>query len=397
MSISAERELTLFYSGFGGNPNMKPINEVAKRFEAEHPGLRVNVHYQNRLAPSVSIQEVDPDVFFMQHGDFGYFQETGYAANLQPYFKDKGISLADYFPKEILQLLIENGELTAVPVSINIFGAAYNKELFYKSGIEPPNERWTWEQFAEISRELQHHNQRDGFFGAKLILHMDLLENIVMSNGGSYLSPDGSHASGYLNGKASVDAVRWVVDFIRKHRLSSNTGEFREISVQEFMKGKVGLTINRHEELRQITTELRDWVGFVGLPQGGEGVRAVPPILYGFGVSAHTKHPDLAFDLLCALTLTDNAFIREEAKRPQITLLRESDTQLNPMELTLKRAMERQYPDLRKGAYLANRLWFGSLWSHKMEALLNGVSSVQEVLDDIAVTVDQHLLGSNIH
>lgn len=392
MNLGEERELRLFYCGFGGDPDLKPIHEVVRRFEQERPDVRVKVHYQNRLASTVSLQEVNPDVFFMLHGDFGYARKIGFAADLQPFFKEKGVSPADYVPKEILDLLVEEGELTAVPVALNIFGAAYDKELLDKAGIQHPNARWTWEHFAEITRELQHNYQRDDFFGAALILHLDLLENVVMSNGGSYLSPDGSRASGYLNGKASVEAISWVVDFVRKHKLSSNTGS--HIPVQAFNKGKVGLTINRHEELRNITSDMRDRVGYLGLPHWGEGNRAVAPILYGFGLSPNTKHPDLAFELLCELTITDNNFIREEARRPQITLLRESDLELNGTQLELKRAMESQYPDLQKGAFLANRHWFGSIWSPMLEPILHSVSSVQEVLGDIAAAVDRHLLES---
>ncbi|WP_274366022.1 extracellular solute-binding protein [Paenibacillus thermotolerans] len=393
--MGVERELRLFYCDFGGDPDLKPIHEAVRRFEEEHPGVRVKVHYQNRLAPSVSLQEVNPDVFFMLHGDFGYARKIGYAADLRPFFQEKGVSPADFVPKEILDLLVEEGELTAVPVAVNIFGAAYDKKLLDKAGIQHPNDRWTWEHFAEITRELQHNNQRDDFFGAALILHLDLLENVVMSNGGSYLSPDGSRASGYMNGKASVEAISWAVDFVRKHKLSPNTGS--HIPIQAFNEGKVGLTINRHEELRKITPEKSGRVGFVGLPHWGEGNRAMAPILYGFGVSAHTKHPDLAFELLCELTITDNAFIREEARRPQITLLRESDAELNRMQLELKRAMESQYPDLRRGAFLANRHWFGSIWSHMLEPVLHGGASVQDVLNDIAAAVDRHLLESENH
>ncbi|XEC94037.1 extracellular solute-binding protein [Paenibacillus tarimensis] len=388
--MKENKELVLYHSGFGGNPNLEPLKLVAKLFEEKYPDVRVRVHYQNRFDQPETVEEINPDIFFLVHGDFKYFHDKGITANLIPLLKNKDINPASYVHYKMIELLTVEEELMAIPVLINLFGVAYNKTHFDNAGLDYPKEGWTWEQFLNMSLKLKAVNQ--DIQPAKLILHLDLLENLIMSLGGSYLSPDGMRATGYLNSQPCVEAIRWVVDYSRKYQLSTHTGESLEISVEEFNAGKVSMTVNRHEDLRKISDQMMEQTGFVGMPHFENGVQSIPPILYGFGISKHTKHPELAFELLSDLTLEYNAFIQDESGRGQIVALDNIEDRLGVKDKALRQALKTDFSHLHSGAYLANKNWFGGIWTHMLNKLIKEDVSVQEVLNDIAKDVDRHLL-----
>ena len=52
-----------------------------------------------------------------------------------------------------------------------------------------------------------------------LTSNLVVMEPMILSKGGSILSPDGTKAAGYLNSDESVNAMQYVIDFYKQQEL----------------------------------------------------------------------------------------------------------------------------------------------------------------------------------
>ncbi|HEY3082168.1 MAG TPA: sugar ABC transporter substrate-binding protein [Chloroflexota bacterium] len=131
------------------------------------------------------------------------------------------------FARPALESYTAKSELYAIPVTNESQVIFYNRDLLEKAGLQPPEEfeddpgRWNWDTLVDYAKKL---NKGSGFdretFGTRM-LEPDVQGgwgNWVYSNGGAYISPDGTKC--VLDSPESVKALQWILDFRYKHDLS---------------------------------------------------------------------------------------------------------------------------------------------------------------------------------
>jgi len=165
--------------------------------------------YQNRVTSAAVAGEL-PDVLDL---DGPFVASYAYGDILRP--------LGDYFGQDVLADFIPsiidqgtwNGQLWALGGFGSSIGVMVNTEIAGAAGITTPTtveEAWTWDRFVEVARQLT----TGDVFGVDF--HMDYgagewftygFSPMIWSNGGDLLAPDGSAATGHMNGEAAVAAM----------------------------------------------------------------------------------------------------------------------------------------------------------------------------------------------
>lgn len=99
-----------------------------------------------------------PDIAHQHLSVVQDFSQQGALSELKPYLNRDKINEKDFIPALITEFTWR-GKLMAIPKDSAAFGVHYNKDMFDEAGIKYPDENWTWDQFAEISRRLTKPDQ----------------------------------------------------------------------------------------------------------------------------------------------------------------------------------------------------------------------------------------------
>lgn len=203
--------------------------------------------------------------------------------------------LSDFIPS-ILEQGTWRGRLWALGAFSSSIGVTVNKKLLDTTKLVPPttvDAAWDWQTFSDAARGLTKNGQQG------LDLHFDygvsewftyLMLPFIWSNGGDVLAPDGSKASGYVNGAPAVEVLSEFQALFRDGVISPSPDP------KAFEKGTVALQING------------GWVidGFKEFPELQWTMMPLPYFKtkvspsgsYCWGISEQTRQPAAAAELL---------------------------------------------------------------------------------------------------
>ncbi len=132
-----------------------------------------------------------PDVFHYESSAIIDFAVRGYLEDLSPLVSADLRS--DIRSAAWASVRRSNGELSGVPVLMESLVTLYNKDLFERAGIVPPDtlHPWTWNDFREAARRLTKDLNGDGTidqYGAGMGLRncANVVLNLTISFNGSY-------------------------------------------------------------------------------------------------------------------------------------------------------------------------------------------------------------------
>lgn len=129
-----------------------------------------------------------PDVFWMHSAEFQRYADSGLLLDLSGKIKESdSISLDRYYP-DIVELYSYDGRQYAIPKDIDTIALWYNKAMFDESGIDYPDETWTWDTLVEVADTLTNDNQYG--FGWGVGNNQDGFYNLIYSNGGYVINED---------------------------------------------------------------------------------------------------------------------------------------------------------------------------------------------------------------
>jgi ABC-type glycerol-3-phosphate transport system substrate-binding protein len=140
------------------------LRAVIAAFERAHPGSRVKqvaVPYSAFWDKQLSdIQAgMPPDVATMYDPEIRSYIEAGALEPLNAYIAAAGFKLEDFVPAT--RLAMQDGQLYALPWTINPRALFYNKQLFAEAGLQPPT---NLEEFMRAARALtKPERQQFGF------------------------------------------------------------------------------------------------------------------------------------------------------------------------------------------------------------------------------------------
>jgi multiple sugar transport system substrate-binding protein len=288
------------------HPRYAFLGELIRRFEAEHPGVRV----REEILPSASDEQhqfyvlnlpagaSDSDVFDMDIIWVPEFARAGWLLDLTPHIEESELRPLHQAALSADRL---EGRLYAVPWFVDAGVLYYRKDLLEKYGFDPPA------TYPELLRQAQHilKEERDPRLTG-LLWQGRQYEGLVCSalefmrgNGGDILR-DGKSV---LRTRESLEALQFMSDLVRKQQVTPAlvTTLNEEASRHIFQSGRAIF--------------MRNWPYAWRLMQqpgsavaGRFGLRPVPhfpghssvPTMGGFhlGVNSKSRHPKEAVEFV---------------------------------------------------------------------------------------------------
>jgi multiple sugar transport system substrate-binding protein len=181
-------------------------------FEKEHPNIKVNMEligwgdYWQKIKATMAGQE-SYDTFWMDTYNFTDYASRGAMLDLSPYIAADGLDMDTMYGKGRMVNVNYQGKIFAMPKDSDDPAVYYNKDLFDKYGVAYPAKGWTWDDFKEMAKKLNH--PEDGVYGFTTGQFGGGPDwwNWVWQNGGEFLNPEGNKV--LLEEPASCDAIKY--------------------------------------------------------------------------------------------------------------------------------------------------------------------------------------------
>jgi len=153
--------------------------------------------------------------------------------------------LADAYDDDVLGLFRRGrggrrgrgeGSLYALPRDYSPVLLFYNADIFQRSGIEPPDESWTWDDLARAADKL---TDRDaGVFGYGAGRGMIFLGHFLRQSGGTIVDAEGRRC--VLDSPESVEAIRFYRGLERSSPITAARISYEGV-LDAFVEGRIAM------------------------------------------------------------------------------------------------------------------------------------------------------------
>jgi multiple sugar transport system substrate-binding protein len=342
-AASAAEGTTITWSTWG-NAWMREINRrVVRAFEAEHPGLRVELvqhpweEYFTWLSQEWAAGR-SPDVMMINYVPAR--AQQGMLADLEPWLARDGLDLSDFYPT-LLALFRYQGALHGLPRDNDTKVIYYNQAAFEQAGLPYPRPGWNWDDLRALAHALTVRDaagavQRYGFaFEASLWWRI-----WVWQNGGDLVDDPLEPRQFRLDSPESLEALEFLASLAVEDRSTPPPELLSTEAIRElFLSGRLAMAFGNHGHVPFFAeaTDLR-W-DVVGLPRRRAAVNFAGGA--GYSMARTTAAPEAAWALVKFLTgpkgqamfaesgLTtpgrrsvreDHVFLRRQPYNPQVFL-----------------------------------------------------------------------------
>lgn len=318
------------------------IDQAIDRFETEHPGVKIHYYsgvrkddYSEWFSRKL-LAGKEPDVFMVLGTDFNQFSSMGVMKNLEPLMeKDPDFDEEKYFSSSLRSG--QYGEVQyALPYETVPTLMFVNKTLLAKEGIAMPNPDWNWDTMYSICQKTTKDLDGDGVldqFGCYNFGWMDA----VYSNGGEIFEADGKESN--FTDEKVVESIQFV-------RRLNDLYQGQKVTQEDFNAGNVvfmPLTFAEYRTYKTYPYKIKRYANFqwdcITMPAGYQGgnLSQVDSLL--IGISAHTKHEQLAWEFLKLLTY-DEKIQTEIFRSSQGASVLKKVTESKEMESIVQEDME---------------------------------------------------------
>ena len=318
------------------------IDQAIERFETEHPGVKIHYYsgvrkddYSEWFSRKL-LAGKEPDVFMVLGTDFNQFSSMGVMKNLEPLMeKDPDFDEEKYFSSSLRSG--QYGEVQyALPYETVPTLMFVNKTLLAKEGIAMPNPDWNWDTMYSICQKTTKDLDGDGVldqFGCYNFGWMDA----VYSNGGEIFAADGKESN--FTDEKVVESIQFV-------RRLNDLYQGQKVTQEDFNAGNVvfmPLTFAEYRTYKTYPYKIKRYANFqwdcITMPAGYQGgnLSQVDSLL--IGISAHTKHEQLAWEFLKLLTY-DEKIQTEIFRSSQGASVLKKVTESKEMESIVQEDME---------------------------------------------------------
>ncbi|WP_422480160.1 ABC transporter substrate-binding protein [Pleomorphochaeta sp. DL1XJH-081] len=376
-----------------GNWNEPRGTELAKKFEQENPGYKVNVEafvgdgMETKMLVAFRTGAV-PDVLAVPNGWTIPFAKQGYLSNMDDYYSRSGFPADDYIQAAVDTATLD-GAVYGVPYRMETHGFIYNKDLFRAAGLDPNRPPKDWDELLEYAQKLTDPAKRQYGYaitgGGEKQNTIFLVLPMIWMNGGDVISADGSKS--IINEKEAVEAVRRYTDYLNKYKVSppstlenDGTGIRRlfEQNVNAMMQQGSYALPNIYDAGIDVGT------GLIPAPKGKD-----PAVIIGgwnYTVPKGVENREAAYKFLDFLTEPENmAFFTDTfpARYSALEAERFQDPILQPFKDMLPFA--RMQPTLTQWPEIVNVIFT------EIQQILLGAKEVQPAMDDAAKKINQLL------
>lgn len=263
-----------FWHAMGG-PLGKVLLEMINDFNRTHPNIRivpVSMGQYNALSQKIMAAVAADRPPTMAQAYENWTVELILTESIVPIeeFVDSENGLSEQSLEDILPVFIENntwnGVLWSFPFNKSVRALYYNKDLFREAGLDPDHPPTTWEEYLEYARRITKDLNRDGvpdIWGNAGQVNVWMFGNLLIQNGGSFLSPDGEHVA--FNSPEGIEALAFM-----KKMLADSVGfiasgyEYQN----DFLAGKVGMIEGSTVSIAFMKGKYSFEMGIAPIPKG---------------------------------------------------------------------------------------------------------------------------------
>jgi N,N'-diacetylchitobiose transport system substrate-binding protein len=281
------------------------VDYATAEFARTHPGSKVQFERQQwvgiveKLTTALSSSD-SPDVVELGNTQAQAFEAGGALADLTA-------KKADLGGDDLVQSLVESGSYDGKFYGVPYYGGArivvYRKDLLAKSKLQIPT---TTQEFVDAGIKLKQDNAKTKNFSGIYLpgKYWYAALPFIWDNGGDIATREGDKWVGKLSdpgSQAGLATVKTIMD--KASGAPKDSDESKDYIA--FCNGQVGMLMGPGWKVGQIINDddgcpkMKDKIGAFALPGKTAGTTA-PAFLGGsnLAVSAKSKHPDLAYDLL---------------------------------------------------------------------------------------------------
>ncbi len=234
---SKKSPVTLKFTYWGSPIEKKAVENALKNFQEKHNWITVDAQhipgdYATKITAMVAGNEA-PDVAYLGENLCLPWAEEGKLYNIQDFLAtDTELKKEDFL--DSIWYNWAPGKTLGTNTACEAMGIFYNKDLFKEANVaEPPTTAetaWTWDQFVETAKKLtidqNGKNAADPSFdpskikqyGVQFDTGWGVYMAMVFSNGGDYLTPDGTKLA--LTQPEALEAIQKLADLINKHHVA---------------------------------------------------------------------------------------------------------------------------------------------------------------------------------
>lgn len=298
--------LTLFHR-WPNEPFKGYFDSVIAEFEEQNPGVKIKVvsalndEYKQKINVVLG-NDNPPDIYFTWVGEYANkFIRGGKALDMTPYVQEDKAWSDQIIPSTLKPFTLDN-KVYGVPVLMDVRMMAYNKEVFNKLGLQPPN---TWTEFIQVMDKIKASGLIPLGLGNKEPwnggLYITTLNQRLV--GPDVLAKDNNQATGEFTDPAYVEALKKLQEltpYINEHPNALSREEERNM----FVNGRIAMMPLHTIEFPYVKDAKFEW-GTFNFPSI-EGAKGDPSVITGapegFMISSKTQHPEEAMKFLKFLT-----------------------------------------------------------------------------------------------
>lgn len=379
---------TLRFATWDTGDALKIEQDIAKKFEAAHPGTKVQVEayadgFDQKLAAGFGATN-PPDVMYMW--DFPTYHQS-----LEPLdsfsSKDKELNIEDFYPGLFNYGKID-GKLYGIPAGFTTRVVYYNKKLFDDAKIPYPKDGWTWKEFQDIAAKLSDKSKKQYGFGVRAENDTYDLQSFVWSNGSSFISDDGKTIEGFMNSKETAESIQMLGDMVKNGSAVLTGGKGQQSGDDIFKAGKIAMWESGIWPLESFKTAGIN-VGTVEIPAfPGKPVKGVLAES-ALSIAKDSKQKDLAWEFVKFYVSNDSIKMRVADLPVRVSVVNELKKDQDPLYKPYYTMLERSS---NTPAFLLNPKWneVNRQLSAAVEAVMHG-SNAQEVLNQAVKDSERYL------
>ncbi|MFV3012524.1 ABC transporter substrate-binding protein [Clostridium botulinum] len=290
------------FSTWGSLEEKKVNEDIIKLFEEKHPGTKVNLQYipeeYTTKIDTLFLGKKAPDVIYGHPKYFTKWASQGLLMDLTEKFnEDKELMDDSKFNTKLYDAFKYEGKNIATVNGADTMVVYYNKDLFDAAGVEYPNEKWTWEQFAEAAKKLtiMGEDGKPKQFGVSIDGAYSLAETFMFSNGGKWFDDMNNPKEVKFNSKENIEALQMMQDLIFKYKVAPTSSDSKVLG-GGFDAGKIAMTIDGVWSV-VYRKDIKDFKwGIAEIPTVPGKEKRIPALYAGYAISNTTKNPDLAWE-----------------------------------------------------------------------------------------------------
>lgn len=292
-------QVTLKIMTWNNNPEgTKKEQEMFDSFTEKHPNIKVEQvsatydEYNERVLTMAAGGNL-PDLVWVQPAGFAEMVDNGLLMDLTDQVNELDL---DELQPGVMELGQIEGEQYGMIRDRSTTQIAYNKDMFDEAGVEYPKDDWTMEDFLDTAKKL---TKKEGDQTTQFGIENFYLKELLTSFGTNIMDPETSAIT--LDSPQAIKAIDFSRKMINEYNVQP-TGAQTEGLSNLFLSGVAAMRM----------TGPWDWVEYekngdfnwdiVPLPAGSEEGNQSPAAYLPISISAKTKHPKEAWELLEYLT-----------------------------------------------------------------------------------------------